>query len=77
MQSFFAPFGKVARKATCFTTAFASTVKTAPTFTSCEGAAGSSYCTWEGVEYTMTVRVGNAMVSQRQEQAVQEVRFAH
>ena len=58
-------------------TAFASTVKTAPTFRSCEGAAGSSYCTWEGDEYTMTVRVGNAMVAQRQEQAVQEVRFAH
>jgi hypothetical protein len=63
--------------ATAVDTAFAATVKTAPTFKSCEGAAGSSYCTWEGDEYTMTVRVGNAMVAQRQEQAVQEVRFAH
>ncbi|MEO6414372.1 MAG: hypothetical protein ABIO48_17415 [Pedococcus sp.] len=63
--------------ATAVETAFASTVKTAPTFTRCEGAAGSTYCTWEGDEYTMTVRVGNELVAQRQEQAVREVRFAH
>ena len=63
--------------ATAVDTTFASTVRTAPTFTRCEGAAGSSYCTWEGDEYTMTLRVGNAMVAQREEQAVQEVRFAH
>ena len=63
--------------ATAVETAFASTVTTAPTFSRCEGAAGSTYCTWEGDEYTMTVRVGNEMVAQRQEQAVREVRFAH
>ena len=63
--------------ATAVDTAFASTVRTAPTFQRCEGAAGSSYCTWEGDEYTMTLRVGNAMVAQREERAVQEVRFAH
>jgi hypothetical protein len=58
-------------------TAFASTVTKAPTFTTCEGAAGSSYCTWQGDEYTMVVRVGNERVAQHQEQAVQEVRFTH
>jgi hypothetical protein len=63
--------------ATAVETAFASTVTTAPTFSRCEGAAGSTYCTWEGDEYTMTVRVGNEMVAQRQEQAVREVKFAH
>ena len=67
---------KLASK-TAVDTAFASTVQTAPTFKSCEGAAGSSYCTWEGDEYTMTVRVGNERVAQHQEQAVGEVRFAH
>jgi hypothetical protein len=63
--------------ATAVNAAFASTVKTAPTFKSCEGAAGSSYCTWEGDEYTMTVRVGNELVAQHEEHAVREVRFAH
>jgi hypothetical protein len=63
--------------ATAVNAAFASTVKTAPTFKSCEGAAGSSYCTWQGDEYTMVVRVGNERVAQHQEQAVQEVRFTH
>ena len=58
-------------------TAFGSTVKTAPKFTTCEGAAGSSYCTWEGDEYTMTVRILNEAASQRQQHAVTEVKFAH
>ena len=58
-------------------TAFATTVTKAPTFTTCEGAAGSSYCTWQGEEYTMVVRVGNERVAQHQEQAVGEVRFTH
>ena len=58
-------------------TAFDSTVKTAPKFTTCEGAAGSSYCTWEGDEYTMTVRILNEAASQRQRHAVSEVKFAH
>ena len=62
---------------TAVDTAFASTVKTAPTFKTCEGAAGSSYCTWQGDEYTMVVRVGNERVAQHQEQAVREVRFTH
>ena len=57
--------------------AFASTVQKSPTFTMCEGAAGSSYCTWQGDEYTMVVRVGNERVAQHQEQAVGEVRFTH
>ena len=58
-------------------TAFGSTVRTAPKFIRCEGAAGSSYCTWEGDEYTMTVRVLNEAASQRQMHAVAEVKFAH
>ena len=49
----------------------------APTFTRCEGAAGSSYCTWQGDEYTLTVRVLNEKSSLRQEQAVTEAKFAH
>jgi hypothetical protein len=57
--------------------AFGSTPTKAPTFTSCEGAAGSSYCTWEGDEFTMTVRVLNEKSAQRQTQAVTEVKFAH
>jgi hypothetical protein len=59
------------------TAATGSTVDQAPTFRSCEGAAGSTYCTWEGVEYTMTVRVLTEKASLRQEHAVTEVRFAH
>jgi len=58
-------------------TAFASSVPTPPQLKSCEGAAGSSYCTYEGDEYTMTVRVLNEMASQRQPHAVSEVRFGH
>ena len=63
--------------ATAVTTAFASTTRTAPAFRTCDGAAGSSYCTWQGDEYTMTVRVLNERSSQRQDQAVIEVTFAH
>lgn len=58
-------------------TAFGSTVETAPELTRCEGAAGSSYCTWEGDDYTMTVRILNEAASQRQMHAVAEVKFAH
>lgn len=35
----------------------------APTFELCEGAAGSSYCTWTGTGYQVVVRVGNEAVS--------------
>jgi hypothetical protein len=59
------------------TTTFASSVPTPPTLKGCEGAAGSSYCTYEGDEYTMTVRVLNEMASHRQPHAVTEVRFGH
>ena len=48
-----------------------------PVFKSCEGAAGSTYCTWEGTEYTLTVRVANERASAAQLQAVTEARFAH
>ncbi len=58
-------------------TTFASSVPTPPTLKGCGGAAGSSYCTYEGDEYTMTVRVLNEMASQRQPHAVTEVRFGH
>lgn len=57
--------------------AFASTVRTAPRFTGCQGAAGSAYCTWQGKEYTLTVRVLNELASTRQAHAVTEVRFTH
>ncbi|HEX5427940.1 MAG TPA: hypothetical protein VFX00_06435 [Pedococcus sp.] len=58
-------------------TTFASSVPTPPRLTGCEGAAGSSYCTYEGDEYTMTVRVQNEMASRRAPHAVTEVRFGH
>jgi hypothetical protein len=58
-------------------TAFASSVPTAPAAKGCEGAAGSTYCTYEGDEYTMTVRVLNEPASQGQPHAVTEVRFGH
>lgn len=54
-----------------------STVDQVPTLRSCDGAAGSTYCTWEGVEYTLTVRVLNEPASQREQHAVTEARFAH
>ncbi len=63
--------------ASAVTTAFASTVTSGPVFRSCERAAGSSYCTWVGDEYTMTVRVLNEMAAQGQEHAVTEVQFPH
>lgn len=48
-----------------------------PTFVRCEGAAGSSYCTWQGTgsegPWTLQVRVGNEAVSQGQERAVTEI----
>lgn len=58
-------------------TAFASSVPTAPRLTECDGAAGSSYCTYEGDEYTMTVRVLNEMAAGRHPHAVTDVRFGH
>ncbi|WP_344194303.1 hypothetical protein [Pedococcus aerophilus] len=57
--------------------AFASTVDTMPRFVRCEGAAGSSYCTWEGNEYTLQVRLRNEMASLGQPHAVTEVVFQH
>ncbi len=57
--------------------AFASTAKKTPTFSGCEGAAGSVYCRWEGVEYTMTVRIANQKAAQALPDAVSEVTFGH
>ncbi|MEO5983803.1 MAG: hypothetical protein ABIQ13_15990 [Pedococcus sp.] len=57
--------------------AFASSVATMPRFARCEGAAGSSYCTWEGDEYTMRLRLRNEMASLGQPHAVAEVVFQH
>lgn len=56
---------------------FSARAPQAPAFKGCEGAAGSSYCTWEGVEYTLVVRVHNEKASLAQPQAVVEARFAH
>lgn len=57
--------------------AFASRVDTMPRFVRCEGAAGSSYCTWQGDEYTMQVRLRNDLASLGQPHAVAEVVFQH
>ncbi len=57
--------------------AFASTVDTMPRFVRCEGAAGSSYCTFEGDEYTMRLRLRNELASLGQLHAVAEVVFQH
>ena len=54
-----------------------STVDTMPSLKECEGAAGSTYCTFEGLEYTMTVRVANEKAARAMEQAVSAVKFAH
>jgi hypothetical protein len=63
--------------ATAVEAAFDSAPRAAPAFRSCEGAAGSSYCIWQGDEYTMTVRILNEKSSLRQEHAVTEVTFTH
>lgn len=34
-----------------------------PEFSRCEGAAGSTYCTWTGTGYEIVIRVGNEAVS--------------
>jgi hypothetical protein len=60
---------------TAVSSAFARTATTAPVFEKCEGAAGSSYCTWQGQKYSLIVRIGNERVAQHQDQAVFEVRF--
>ncbi|WP_406832562.1 hypothetical protein ABEG17_07010 [Pedococcus sp. KACC 23699] len=57
--------------------AFASRVDTMPHFVNCEGAAGSSYCTWQGDEYTMEIRLRNDLAGTGQPHAVIEVAFAH
>ncbi len=57
--------------------AFASRVDTMPRFVRCDGAAGSSYCTWQGDEYTMQLRLRNDLASVGQPHAVIEVAFAH
>ncbi len=44
-----------------------------PTFAMCEGAAGSSYCTWNGTGYDIVVRVANEAASAGQEGAITEV----
>jgi len=57
--------------------ASAARVDTAPRFERCEGAAGSSYCTWVGDEYTLRLRVLNETASLGQPHAVTEVSFRH
>jgi hypothetical protein len=57
--------------------AFATAPGTAPRFDHCEGAAGSSYCTWVGDEYTLQLRIGNDLASRGQLHAVIEVVFKH
>ena len=44
-----------------------------PVFAVCEGAAGSSYCTWNGTGYDIVVRVANEAASAGQEGAISEV----
>ncbi|MDQ1103351.1 hypothetical protein QE364_001627 [Nocardioides zeae] len=44
-----------------------------PVFAMCEGAAGSSYCTWNGTGYDIVVRVANEAASAGQEGAISEV----
>ena len=55
--------------------AFARRATSTPTLSGCEGAAGSSYCTFTTSGYSMIVRVLNEMASQAQPHAVVEVRF--
>jgi hypothetical protein len=57
--------------------AAAETPAAAPALRDCEGAAGSSYCTFDGVGNTLIVRLGNEAVQQGKLHAVIEVRFAH
>jgi hypothetical protein len=56
---------------------FSADAPSAPTFGGCEGAAGSTYCRWEGDEYTLTVRVMNEKASTGMEHAVSEADFGH
>ena len=55
----------------------AETPAAAPALRDCEGAAGTSYCTFDGVGYTLIVRVGNEPYNTGELHAVIEVRFAH
>ena len=57
--------------------AFATKVDRAPVFRTCEGAAGSTYCTWEGDEYRLQLRIGNEIASRGGLHAVDEVKFTH
>ena len=57
--------------------AFAVRPGATPRFQHCEGAAGSSYCTWEGDEYTLQLRILNETASTGQPHAVTEVAFRH
>lgn len=45
-------------------------------FERCEGAAGSSYCTWMGPDGSLSFRVGNEAAGAGQEQAIIEVLVA-
>lgn len=45
-------------------------------FVRCEGAAGSSYCSWMGPDGTLTFRVGNEAASAGEERAITEVILA-
>jgi hypothetical protein len=55
--------------------AFARSVTTAPSLAGCEGAMGSTYCTFKGSTFSMIVRVLNEMTRQGQPHAVIEARF--
>jgi hypothetical protein len=57
--------------------AAAETPAAAPALRDCEGAMGTSYCTFDGVGYTLIVRLGNEAVQQGELHAVIEVRFAY
>jgi len=57
--------------------AFAAEPGTAPRFQRCEGAAGSSYCTWVGTEYTLQLRILNETASVGQPHAVVEALVRH
>jgi hypothetical protein len=57
-------------------TAFAHRLADAPSLQRCEGAAGSSYCTFNGPGYSVIVRVLNDLASRSQPHAVIEVRYS-
>jgi hypothetical protein len=57
------------------TAAFAHRAGSAPQFQRCDGAMGSSYCTWHGTGYTLIVRVLNYEVQAHHRHAIIEARY--